>query len=147
MISEDKQNIGGLIWITGYSGAGKTTVARLVNEKLKEKNMPVVLLDGDEIRSILGERYGHELDERRQLGYVYGRLCKKISDCDITVVIATVAMFEAVRLENRASNIRYSWFLSGFPFYGCTHPIDLNGQINNAYPCHKKTLTEVVDTT
>jgi adenylylsulfate kinase-like enzyme/SAM-dependent methyltransferase len=107
MISQDKQSMSGLIWITGYSGAGKTTIAQLVNDKLKEMNVPVVLLDGDEIRSILGERYGHELDERRQLAYVYGRLCKKISECGVTVVIATVAMFEAVRLENRASNARY----------------------------------------
>jgi len=107
MTSADRQSMSGLIWITGYSGAGKTTIARLVSEKLKEINVPVVLLDGDEIRSILGERYGHELDERRQLAYVYGRLCKKISDCGVTVVIATVAMFEAVRIENRASNARY----------------------------------------
>ena len=107
MTSQDEQSLSGLIWITGYSGAGKTTIARLVSEKLKEINVPVVLLDGDEIRSILGERYGHELDDRRQLAYVYGRLCKKISDCGVTVVIATVAMFESVRSENRASNDRY----------------------------------------
>jgi bifunctional enzyme CysN/CysC len=107
MTSVDKQSMNGLIWITGYSGAGKTTIARLVSEKLKEVNVPVVLLDGDEIRSILGDRYGHELDERRQLAYIYGRLCKKISDCGVTVVIATIAMFEAVRKENRASNPRY----------------------------------------
>jgi bifunctional enzyme CysN/CysC len=107
MIFHDKQSMSGLIWITGYSGAGKTTVARLVSDKLKKKNVPVILLDGDEIRSILGERYGHDLDERRQLAYVYGRLCKKISDCGVTVVIATIAMFEAVRIENRASNTNY----------------------------------------
>lgn len=107
MSSQGKQNLGGLIWITGYSGAGKTTVARLVSDQLKTVNIPVVLLDGDEIRSILGERYGHELDDRRQLAYVYSRLCKKIADCGVTVVIATVAMFEKVRQENRSSNERY----------------------------------------
>lgn len=107
MISKNMQNMNGLIWITGYSGAGKTTVAALVRDRLNEMGAPVVLLDGDEIRSILGERYGHEVDERRQLAYVYGRLCKKITDCGVTVVIATVAMFEAVRKENRASNASY----------------------------------------
>ncbi len=107
MNHKNNQSGSGLIWITGYSGAGKTTIARLVSEKLKEKNISVVLLDGDEIRSILGERYGHELEDRRQLANVYGRLCKKISDCGVTVVIATVAMFESVRLENRNSNDKY----------------------------------------
>ena len=47
MTVQDKQRMSGLIWITGYSGAGKTTIARLVSEKLKEINVPVVLLDGD----------------------------------------------------------------------------------------------------
>ena len=97
----------GLIWITGYSGAGKTTIARIVSDKLKEMGMPVVLLDGDDLRSIFGERFGHALDDRRQLAYVYSRLCKRISDCGVTVVIATIAMFESVRVENRASNERY----------------------------------------
>jgi bifunctional enzyme CysN/CysC len=116
MISKVKQNFGGLIWITGYSGAGKTTVAQLVNKKLQKLNVTNVLLDGDEIRSILGERYGHELDERKKLAYVYGRLCKIISDCDITVVIATVSMFETVRLENRASHSRYLEVYLEVPF-------------------------------
>lgn len=107
MKCQSKQNDSGLIWITGYSGAGKTTIARITSEKLKEKGLPVVLLDGDDLRSILGERFGHALHDRRQLAYVYSRLCKKISECGVTVVIATIAMFESVRVENRASNEKY----------------------------------------
>jgi adenylylsulfate kinase-like enzyme len=107
MTFEHEQINNGLIWITGYSGAGKTTIARITSEKLKEMGIPVVLLDGDGLRSILGERFGHTLDDRRQLAYVYSRLCQKISDCGVTVVIATIAMFESVRVENRASNERY----------------------------------------
>lgn len=107
MTFQEIQSNSGLIWITGYSGAGKTTIARIASEKLKEMGIPVVLLDGDDLRSIFGERFGHALDERRQLAYVYSRLCKKISDCGVTVVIATIAMFETVRVENRVSNERY----------------------------------------
>lgn len=98
---------GGLIWITGYSGAGKTTVAQIVSQVLREEGLPVLLLDGDDLRSILGEKFGHELDERKRLAYVYSRLCKRVSDNGITVVIATVAMFESVRVENRLSNELY----------------------------------------
>lgn len=101
------KNMGGLIWITGYSGAGKTTTARIVYEKLSELNVPVILLDGDELRSILGEGFGHGLEDRRRLASVYGRLCKKIADSGVVVIIATIAMFEAVRKENRISNSRY----------------------------------------
>ncbi|SDP34633.1 Adenylylsulfate kinase [Pseudomonas arsenicoxydans] len=98
---------GGLIWVTGYSGAGKSTVARIVSEELKSKGLPVLFLDGDDLRSILGEKFGHDLDERKRLAYVYSRLCKRICDNGITVVIATVAMFESVRAENRLSNLFY----------------------------------------
>lgn len=107
MIFQETQNNGGLIWITGYSGAGKTTIARLASEKLKEMDVPVVLMDGDDLRSVLGERFGHDLDDRRQLAYVYSRLCQKVASCGVTVVIATIAMFESVRSENRASNENY----------------------------------------
>jgi len=107
---------GGLIWITGYSGAGKTTVARLVNEKLKSQNQPVVFLDGDELRSIFGEKFGHSLEDRRGLAFVYSRLCKKISDSGTTVVISAVAMFEAVRIENRTANPLYLEVYLDVPF-------------------------------
>ncbi|MGH7250110.1 MAG: adenylyl-sulfate kinase, partial [Minisyncoccia bacterium] len=49
----------------------------------------------------------HALDDRRQLAHIYSRLCQKIADCGVTVVIATIAMFESARQENRASNERY----------------------------------------
>lgn len=98
---------GGLIWITGHSGAGKTTLAKITSDKLRALGVPVVLFDGDELRSIFGEQFGFSLDARRQLAFAYSRLCHKVSDCGITVVIATISMFESVRVENRASNERY----------------------------------------
>ncbi|WP_226505270.1 adenylyl-sulfate kinase [Pseudomonas sp. MWU16-30317] len=106
-MSSELMQTGGLIWITGYSGAGKTTVAQIVSQALREEGLPVLLLDGDDLRSILGEKFGHELDERKRLAYVYSRLCKRVSENGITVVIATVAMFESVRVENRLSNDLY----------------------------------------
>ena len=106
-MNEKTVPVGGLIWITGYSGAGKTTVARIVSEELKDKELPVLFLDGDDLRSILGEKFGHDLEDRKKLANVYSRLCKRICDNGITVVIATVAMFESVRTENRISNLNY----------------------------------------
>lgn len=107
MSTQHANSRSGLIWITGHSGAGKTTLARITSEKLRALGVPVVRFDGDELRSIFGEQFGFSLDARRQLAYAYSRLCHKVSDCGVTVVIATISMFESVRVENRASNERY----------------------------------------
>lgn len=40
-------------WLTGLSGAGKSTIGRLWYEELKKTGEPVVLLDGDELRTVL----------------------------------------------------------------------------------------------
>ena len=42
-----------VIFLTGLSGAGKTTIANALQEKLKEKEIIPVMLDGDEIRNII----------------------------------------------------------------------------------------------
>ena len=107
---------GGLIWITGYSGAGKTTVAEIVSRELKQEGFPVLLLDGDDLRNIFGEKYGFDMESRKKLAYIYSRLCKRICDDGINVVIATIAMFESVRIENRESNLRYLEVYLDVPF-------------------------------
>ena len=92
---------GHVLWITGLSGAGKTTVSIGVAEALRKMNIPCVLLDGDDMRSILASKWGYSDDERAELAFVYSRLCRHLSCSGINVIIATVAMFEKVREWNR----------------------------------------------
>ena len=46
---------GQVIWITGLSGAGKTTLSEELNLRLQKNNLPSILLDGDILRNILIE--------------------------------------------------------------------------------------------
>ena len=105
------KNTGRVIWITGLSGAGKSTLAAEVAKYLREKNDSVILLDGDELRSIfdadgLGDQ-NYSRDKRLALSLRYARLCKVISDQGVIVVISTVSMFKEVYNWNRKNFIRY----------------------------------------
>ena len=98
---------GRVFWITGLSGAGKSTLSHVVAEALRASGRAVVLLDGDEMRSIVGGRLGHSEAERRELANRYGALCRALSQQGIDVVCATMSLFHATREWNRANIARY----------------------------------------
>ena len=88
-------------WITGLSGAGKSTVASLLADKLRANGRPVLQLDGDRLREIFSPDAAHDLEDRLRLARAYGRLCREVSVQGIDVVCATISMFHAVRRWNR----------------------------------------------
>lgn len=92
---------GRLFWLTGLSGAGKTTVAQRVCARLRATGLPTVLLDGDRLRAAIAPDAGHTPDQRRQLALSYARLCRELTEQGLVVVIATISMFHAVRQWNR----------------------------------------------
>ena len=48
-----KKNLGKVIWITGLSGSGKTTISAEISDKLIKKNLNVITLDGDKLEKFL----------------------------------------------------------------------------------------------
>ena len=97
----DKRNR--VYWLTGLSGAGKTTIGRLWYEELKKSGEKVVLLDGDELRAVFGGGFGFTAEARLKLAMSYGRLCALLAEQGITVVCCTISMFRSVREWNRAN--------------------------------------------
>ena len=91
---------GRVIWITGYSSAGKTTVARKVAERLRQLGHATVFLDADDLRRIFASKWGYAREERLELSLVYLRLCSHLAAQDVTVVMAAVAMYDEA----------YAWF-------------------------------------
>lgn len=55
-----------IFWFTGLSGAGKTTLSQALAAYLREKNFPVLLLDGDELRRNLCNDLGFSMEDRRE---------------------------------------------------------------------------------
>jgi adenylylsulfate kinase-like enzyme/2-polyprenyl-3-methyl-5-hydroxy-6-metoxy-1,4-benzoquinol methylase len=88
---------GGVIWITGYSAAGKTTVGRGVMRLLHERGRNAIFLDGDQLRAILAHKWGYSNEERIELACTYFRLCSHLSKQGAIVVISAVAMFDEAR--------------------------------------------------
>ena len=84
----------GVIWITGYSSAGKTTVSKQVELELKKLNYKTIYLDGDELRDIFGNSWKFNKKSRIELAYVYFRLCRHLSSQGYVVIISAVAMFD-----------------------------------------------------
>ena len=78
-----------VIWVTGISGAGKTTFANKLCELLKNSFKQVVHLDGDQLRQDLqcegNQNYGYE--SRLKLGLSYAKLAKTLSNQNLIVVL------------------------------------------------------------
>ena len=74
---------GQVIWITGLSGAGKTTVAEQLTLRSRERGLQPIMLDGDILRDlfknseIISETYNREA--RIKLALKYAHLCKTLS--------------------------------------------------------------------
>lgn len=98
---------GTLYWITGLSGAGKTTIGNRVYYKMKSRNDNTIILDGDILKKIAGKDLGYRREERLERAYRYSALCKLLTDQGINVIICTIAMFDEVREWNRRNIENY----------------------------------------
>ena len=102
---------GKVIWITGLSGAGKTTVATALNQHLKKYGLNPILLDGDNLRNLFNGKVDFDnsycREERIILSRKYSLLCKNLSSQGFTVIIATLSMYNEIYAWNRANLPNY----------------------------------------
>jgi adenylylsulfate kinase-like enzyme len=101
-MAEPESGLGTCYWITGLSGAGKTTLGHAYYQHLREQGRDnLVYLDGDTLREVFGNHLGHSPAERHQLAMSYARMCRMLTEQGIDVICATISMFDEVRAWNR----------------------------------------------
>lgn len=102
-----RKTAGCVFWITGLSGAGKTTVGRELCNRLRAAGRTVLFLDGDALRSAVGEDLGHSIDDRRQSAMRNARLCCLLAEQGADVVCATISLLHEVQRWNRQNIADY----------------------------------------
>ncbi|MBW2976252.1 adenylyl-sulfate kinase [Candidatus Woesearchaeota archaeon] len=73
-------NEGWTVWFTGLHGSGKTTIAAKLTELLRQNNMQVALLDGDEVRKTVSADLGYSLEDRNAHMKRVVDLCKTTAE-------------------------------------------------------------------
>ncbi len=92
---------GVTIWLTGLSGAGKSTIASLLEKELRHRGLPVEVLDGDVVRQYLSKGLGFSREDRdtniRRIAFV----SKLLTRNGITVIVAAISPYRSTRDEAR----------------------------------------------
>jgi bifunctional enzyme CysN/CysC len=86
-----------VIWLTGLSGAGKSTIANLVEKKLARMNRHTFLLDGDNVRHGLNRDLGFTEADRIENIRRVGEVAKLMTDAGLIVITAFISPFRAER--------------------------------------------------
>ena len=93
-----------VIWITGMSGTGKSTLASAVVKKAAANcSAGVILVDGDVLREVWGGDLGYSEEDRKINMGRMSRLCRFLHQQKAHVVAAVIAPFQETRDWNRAN--------------------------------------------
>ena len=96
------QQKGAVLWFTGLSGSGKSTVALAVEEKLFERGHLCFVLDGDNIRHGLNKNLGFSPEDREENIRRIGEVAKLFSDAGVIAMTAFISPYRKDRDKARA---------------------------------------------
>ena len=92
--ASDKENLlshkGLVIWMTGYSGAGKTTLAYHLEKRLYDEGILTKVLDGDVLRQGINKELGFSMDDRTENIRRTAELAKQLVSCGVVVICSLI---------------------------------------------------------
>jgi adenylylsulfate kinase len=135
---------GFVLWLTGLSGAGKSTVAAKLGPALAERGHRVELLDGDEVRTNLCQGLGFSREDRdtniARIGYVAGKLAKH----GVAVLVAAISPYREARDKVRLAVDNFVEVHVAAPVATCAER-DVKGLYAKALSGEIKNFTGVSD--
>jgi adenylylsulfate kinase len=93
---------GFVVWFTGLSGAGKTTVANIVEAELKQRGHVVDHLDGDIVRTHLSKGLGYSKEDRDANIHRIGWVASRVARAGAAVIVSAISPYEEARRHARS---------------------------------------------
>jgi adenylylsulfate kinase len=114
----DVQRIPSVLWFTGLSGAGKSTIARAVFEELQRRNVAAEYLDGDVIRDLVPGSGFTRADRDAHVKRV-GFLASRLEHHGVCVVTALISPYRETRGAVRSQCRRFVEIYVATPLEEC----------------------------
>ena len=95
-----KKKEGILIWITGLSGSGKSTIGKMIKRDVEKNYGKTLLVNGDDLRKIF-KINNYDKFSRFETGKKYIKFCKFLVKQKINVIFTVVGLFNELRKINR----------------------------------------------
>ena len=99
---EKKLGVGAIVWFTGLSGSGKSTVASAVEAALVRGGYPAFVLDGDNLRFGLKKDLGFAAEDRQENIRRVGEVSKLFADANVILLAAFISPYQRDRDAIRA---------------------------------------------
>ena len=88
---------GAVIWFTGVPASGKSTIAKVVENELRNRGLPVENLDADEVRANLSPNLGYTAEARDENTKRLAWMAQMLSKYGVNVIIAAVSPLRSYR--------------------------------------------------
>ncbi|ACT03082.1 adenylyl-sulfate kinase [Paenibacillus sp. JDR-2] len=104
---EDREQMNGhqscILWLTGLSGSGKSTVAAALEKELYKQHCRTYILDGDNLRHGINRDLGFDPEDRSENIRRIGEIAKLLADAGIITIVAAISPYRQDRDKVRAT--------------------------------------------
>jgi adenylylsulfate kinase len=101
-VNSNQPITGTVVWLTGLSGAGKSTIAEALEQSLRQRQVPVYVLDGDKVRTGLCSDLGFTPEDRKENIRRIAEVARLFADAGLVCVVAFISPYQTDRERARA---------------------------------------------